>query len=167
MADDVDVAVIGAGQAGLSLSSDLTQTGVDHVVLERGLVGQAWRGRWDSFCLVTPNWTVRLPGGGYRGDDPDGFLPRDAIVDHLVGYASSIRAPIREGVEVTDLGPTDEGSFLLRTSSGDLRARDVVVASGAYQRPHRPDGAGTLPASLRSSMRRSTPTPRRSRREAC
>jgi putative flavoprotein involved in K+ transport len=148
MSDDVDVAVIGGGQAGLSLSSELTQAGVDHVVLERGTVGQSWRGRWDSFCLVTPNWTVRLPGGGYRGDDPDGFLPRDAIVDHLVGYAASIRAPIREGVEVTDLGPADEGSFLLRTSSGDLRARDVVIASGAYQRPHRPNGAARLPASL-------------------
>jgi cation diffusion facilitator CzcD-associated flavoprotein CzcO len=148
MTEVVDVVVIGAGQAGLALSYELTHAGVEHVVLERGRVGETWRGRWDSFCLVTPNWTVQLPGGHYQGDDPDGFMPRDEIVSHLVGYAQSFRAPVQEGVEVSALGSSDGRGFLLRTSSGEVRALRVVLASGGYQKPHRPPGADQLPASL-------------------
>ena len=79
--------VVGAGQAGLAVSHELERHGVDHVVLERGEVAQRWRERWDSFCLVTPNWSVQLPGAHYDGDDPDGFLPRDGVVGHLERYA--------------------------------------------------------------------------------
>ena len=71
--------IIGGGSAGLSISHELARYGIDHAVLERGKVGQAWRDRWDSFCLVTPNWTMRPPGGEYDGADPDGFMPRDEI----------------------------------------------------------------------------------------
>src|SRR6476646_1316153 len=120
------VVVIGAGQAGLSVSHELSATGVDHVVLERGRVGETWRGRWDTFCLVTPNWTVRLPGGAYAGDDPHGYMPRDAIVAHLESYARSFTAPIRERVAVTGLQPTGDG-LVLSTSEGELLAKTVVV----------------------------------------
>jgi putative flavoprotein involved in K+ transport len=147
MSSDADVAIVGAGQAGLSLSHELAAAGVEHVVLERGRVGETWRGRWDTFCLVIPNWTVQLPGGHYRGDDPDGFMPKNEIVGHLVGYAKSFDAPVHEGVTVTSLEPGDNGAFLVRTSSGDTRARDVVLASGGYQKPHRPSAAAELPAS--------------------
>src|ERR1700716_2788560 len=148
MSSAVDVVIVGAGQAGLSLSHELAAAGVDHVVLERGRVGETWRGRWDSFCLVIPNWTVQLPGGRYRGDDPDGFMPKSAIISHLVGYAQTFRAPVREGVAVTSLEPGEHGGFILRTSSGDLRAKNVVLASGGYQKPHRPPAAAQLPASI-------------------
>ena len=87
------MAVIGAGQAGLAVSHELTAAGVEHVVLERARVGQAWRGWWDSFCLVTPNWTMSLPGFAYAGDDPEGFVPRDEIVGYLERYASSFGPP--------------------------------------------------------------------------
>lgn len=144
----VDVVIVGAGQAGLSLSHELAAAGLDHIILERGRVGQTWRGRWESFCLVIPNWTVQLPGGRYRADDPDGFMPKSEIVSHLVAYAESFRAPVQEGVTVTSLEPGDNGSFLLRTSEGEIRARDVVLASGGYQKPHRPPAAAQLPASI-------------------
>src|SRR4029078_7573326 len=85
---------------GLSVSRELTHAGVEHVVLERGRVAQTWRGRWDSFCLVTPNWSVQLPGHTYDGDDPDGFMPRNELVAHLERYAAAVDAPVREGVEV-------------------------------------------------------------------
>ncbi len=87
----VDVAVIGAGQAGLATSYELTRAGIEHLVLERGRVAQTWRDRWDSFCLVTPNWTVQLPGGEYIGNDPDGFMPRDEIAGHLETYAIGLK----------------------------------------------------------------------------
>ncbi|HXN02390.1 MAG TPA: NAD(P)-binding domain-containing protein [Candidatus Dormibacteraeota bacterium] len=140
--------IVGAGQAGLSLSHELTAAGVEHIVLERGRVGETWRGRWDSFCLVIPNWTVQLPGGHYRGDDPDGFMPKNQIVDHLAAYAEHFQAPVREGVTVTSLEAAENGAFLLRTSSGDIRSRQVVLASGGYQKPHRPPAAAELLASV-------------------
>ncbi len=145
--DSVPVLVVGGGSAGLAVSHELAGREIDHVVLERGRIGQAWRDRWDSFCLVTPNWAVRLPGGTYEGEDPDGFMPRDEIVAHLVSYASASLAPVREGVEVLtiDRGP---GGFIARTSVGDIRAARVVLCTGAFQRAHRPAGADSLPAGL-------------------
>src|SRR5581483_6450023 len=92
--EQLDVVIIGAGQAGLSLSHQLASAGVEHVILDRGRVGQSWRNRWDSFCLVLPNWTVRMPGGEYRGPDPDGFMSRDEFVSHLNEYARSFSAPV-------------------------------------------------------------------------
>jgi putative flavoprotein involved in K+ transport len=148
VSDDVRVVVIGAGQAGLSVSHELVALGVDHVVLERARVGQAWRGRWDSFCLVTPNWTMSLPGAPYAGADPDGFAPREEIVGYLEAYAASGGLPVREGVSVDSLEPAPDGQFLLRTSHGDIRAESVVVCTGAYQRPHRPSGATSFPPGL-------------------
>jgi cation diffusion facilitator CzcD-associated flavoprotein CzcO len=148
MNSNVDVVIVGAGQAGLSLSHELVAAGVEHIVLERGRVGETWRGRWDSFCLVIPNWTVQLPGGRYRGDDPDGFMRKEQIVSHLVAYAAGFQAPVREGVSVISLEPGEIGGFLLRTSSGEIQAREVVLASGGYQKPHRPPAAAQLPASV-------------------
>jgi putative flavoprotein involved in K+ transport len=144
---EIPAVVVGAGQAGLATSCELTRAGVEHVVLERGRVGQTWRGRWDSFCLVTPNWSLQLPDGHYDGPDPDGFMPRDEIVGYLEGYADTIRAPVRENVDVTSIEAADSG-FGLQTSDGDIHARAVVLATGAYQRPHRPAGSETLPPDL-------------------
>ena len=112
----VNVLVIGAGQAGLSLSAELARRGVEHLVVERGRVGQSWRSRWDSFCLVTPNWTIRLPDGLYDGDDPDGYLPRDEIVAFLERYAARVRAPVREGVEVRAIERAPDDGFVVSTS---------------------------------------------------
>jgi putative flavoprotein involved in K+ transport len=147
MTDRIEVVVVGAGQAGLAVSHELTNEGVHHVVLERDRVGQSWRGRWDSFCLVTPNWFVQLPGHHYDGSDPDGFMPRDEIVAYLERYAGGFDAPVRECIDVTSLGPGPEGGFLLETSAGEIVAGTVVLSTGAYQRPHRP-GATMLPKDL-------------------
>ena len=143
----MSVVVVGAGQAGLATSRELTTAGIDHVVLERGRIAQTWRGRWDSFCLVTPNWFVRLPDGHYDGPDPDGYMPRDEIVAWFERYAAAGGAPVREGVDVQSVESSGEG-FVLGTSDGPLDATAVVLATGAYQRPHRPAAAETLPPEL-------------------
>jgi putative flavoprotein involved in K+ transport len=145
MKSTVDVAIIGAGQAGLATSWHLKQAGIDHVVLEAGRVAETWRSRrWDSFCLVTPNWSVQLPGAKYDGPDPDGFMPLAELVDYLQAWADSFGTPVQENSPVTSV-ETDGGGFVLSLPSGRLKARRVVVASGAYQRPHRPAGAESLP----------------------
>ena len=141
----VDVAIIGGGQAGLAVSWHLNQAGVDHVLLEAGRVAETWRSRrWDSFCLVTPNWSVMLPGATYAGPDPDGFMPLAELVDYFQSWANSFDAPVEENSPVTSV-EADGGEFVLSLASGKLKARTVVVASGAYQRAHRPAGAEQLP----------------------
>jgi len=148
MGESHDVVIVGAGQAGLSLSHELTRDGREHVILDRGKVGQSWRTRWDSFCLVLPNWSVRLAGQAYEGPDPDGFMPRDEFVGYLNAYAAAFRVPIREGVSVTSLERGDHGGFLLRTSAGEIAAREVVLATGGNQKPHRPASVDQLPDSM-------------------
>ena len=134
----VDVAVIGAGQAGLSLSAALREHGVEHLVLEKARIAESWLSqRWDSFCLVTPNWSVQLAGLPYAGTDPDGFLPRDDLVAYLNDYAARC-GDIWTGVEVTHAAPSDNG-WVLDTAVGEtLRARHLVMATGTYQVPKTP-----------------------------
>lgn len=147
MADSVDVIVVGGGQAGLSTSHELTLAGIDHVVLERSRIAQSWRDRWDSFCLVLPNWTLQLPGHAYAGDDTDGFMPRDDIVAYLESYAADSKAPVREGVEVVGIRPSQPG-WTVETSNGDLRTAVVIAATGAFQTAVRPVGSESLPDSI-------------------
>ena len=148
MTESVDVAIIGAGQAGLATSWYLTQANVDHVILEAGRVAETWRTRrWDSFCLVTPNWTVKLPGGEYAGPDPDGYMNLTELVDHFQLWADSFHAPVQESCSVAALD-ADSNNFVLTTSSGKIRARTVVVASGGYQRAHLPPNANQIPDSV-------------------
>ena len=148
MARTHDVVVIGAGQGGLATSHFLAARGIDHVVLEKGAIGEAWRAqRWDSFCLVTPNWTITLPGAPYRGDDPDGFMLRDDFVAHLEAWARSFGCPVRPGVAVARVHG-EAGAFRLETSAGPYLARAVVVATATYQNPRRPARAAALPRRL-------------------
>lgn len=148
MASETDTIIVGAGQAGLSVSHELAQAGIEHLVLERGRLGQSWRSRWDSFCLVLPNGVIRLAGQPYAGADPDGFMPRDEIVSYLQSYAESFAAPIREGTEVSRLAPESGGGFRLETGDGPIRAREVVVATGGYQRPYWPAPVSDLATRL-------------------
>lgn len=135
----IDVAVIGAGQAGLAASHELSARGIDHVVLERDRIAESWRShRWDSFALNIPNWSFNLPGQPYDGSDPDAFMLRDEIVDRFVAYARSIRAPVEEGVDVASCTRQGDGRYRLECTTGALVARAVVVTTGAYQRRHRP-----------------------------
>ena len=135
-----ETVVIGAGQAGLATSWHLKQQGLEHVLLERGHVGEAWRShRWDSFRLLITNQLCRLPGFAYTGNDPDGFMWKDEVVAFFDDYAQSFCPPVREGVAVDELRRSpDGGGWEILTASGTIRARNVVVATGAHQKPHIP-----------------------------
>jgi putative flavoprotein involved in K+ transport len=144
VSESVEVAIVGGGQAGLATSWYLKQAGVEHVVLEAGRVAETWRTRrWDSFCLVTPNWGVNLPGANYNGPDPHGFMSREELIHRFQDWADSFQAPVRTGTRVASL-KKDGDEFVLRLPEGELRARTVVVASGAYQHAHQPAGSEKL-----------------------
>jgi len=138
--------VVGAGQAGLSVSWHLTRAGVRHVVLERTGIAHEWRdGRWDNFTLVTPNWHCRLPGYAYDGPDPDGFMTRDQVYAWVRGYADTFDAPVAEGVEVERIDRRADGVFVVTTTAGVVTADSVTSATGGYHRPITPEWAAQLP----------------------
>jgi putative flavoprotein involved in K+ transport len=135
----IDTVVIGAGHAGLAVSRLLTLAGHEHVVLDRGRVGERWRSaRWDSLRLLTPTWMTRLPGWQAEGD-PDAFLPAGEFVRQLEHYASSFDAPVVTGATVTCLTAGPAGAYDVHTDRGSWRARSVVVASGPHGVPRVPD----------------------------
>src|SRR5690349_16093920 len=110
MTENVDDAVIGAGQAGLATSYYLTQAGADHVVFEGGRVAETWRSRrWDSFRLVTPNQSVRLPGTVYQGSEPDGFMPLAELIAFFESWTASFRPPVREMSHVSAVEADSDG----------------------------------------------------------
>ena len=142
----VDVVVVGAGQAGLAVSYYLRAFGVEHLVLERGRVGESWRSaRWDSFTLVTPNWMTRLPGHALAPGAGAEFIPRDAVVGLLESFAEGL--PVTEGVEVVSVTADGHG-YLVTTPGQQLSARAVVIAGGGQRIPVVPPLAARLPAEV-------------------
>ncbi|MEM1128984.1 MAG: MSMEG_0569 family flavin-dependent oxidoreductase [Pseudomonadota bacterium] len=145
----IPVVIVGGGQAGLSVSYHLTRKGIDHIVFERHERFHSWRvNRWDSFCLVTPNWQCRLPDFPYAGDDPDGFMLKDEITDYLDAFTETFDPPIREHVSVTRIAPEPLGGYVVETSIGTWRADQVVIATGGYDNPIVPAYASALDPSI-------------------
>ena len=144
----LDTLVVGAGQAGLATSYWLSQTGVEHQLLERRpALGGAWQDRWDAFVLNTPNFSLTLPGGSYDGPVPEAFMPRADVVDYMRHYAETIGAPVRTATDVTRIAPAD-GGFSVDTTQGAWRARNVVLATGGYQKPKIPALSAHLPGHI-------------------
>ena len=143
------VVIVGGGQAGLAMAATLQASGVDSIVLEKHRIAHHWRTqRWDSFCLVTPNWQCRLPGFPYDGPDPKGFMPRDEIVGYIERFAAVAGADIREGVAATRLARDPAGGFTVETTAGTISADAVVLAVSAYHVPNIPRLAERLPEAI-------------------
>ena len=129
----IDTVVIGAGHAGLAVSRLLTDAGRDHVVLDRGRVGERWRTeRWDSLHLLTPNWMTRLPGWSYAGPDPDGYLSAGGFVGPPGAVRGVVRRPGRRG---------HDGA----RGRGHRRRPGVATASSPTAAPGRPATSSSPP----------------------
>ena len=130
-----DVAIIGAGQAGLAVSRCLSDRAIDHLVFERDEIGSRWKTHaWDSLRLLTPNWMNALPGSPYRGAEPDGFMPCSDFAASLPAYAASFAAPVLTRTMVESMA-AHCGGFRIATNRGTWRARCVVVATGQCDQP--------------------------------
>lgn len=141
--DRLDVAVIGAGQAGLAMGYMLARRGRRFVILERDdSVASAWRERWDSLTLFTPRRYSALPGLAFSGD-PDGYPTRDEVIDYLERYAQTFELPIELNRNVRKLSREDE-RFVLDLKGASITADQVVVATGPFQTPYIPELAEDL-----------------------
>lgn len=135
--EQIDTLVVGAGQAGIAMSEHLHSHKIPHLILEKNRVAEAWRsGRWDALVTNGPVWHDRFPNLEFRGDAPDAFVSKDRVADYLEEYARTIRAPIRTGVEVLEAQPLEgRQGFAVTTSQGQIEARRIVAATGAFQHP--------------------------------
>lgn len=138
MLQHFDSIIIGGGQSGLAASYYLQKRGIDHIVLDAAAQpASAWRNnRWDSFTLVSPNWSFRMPGAEYSGDDPHGYMPRTEVVHTFERYIERFQLPVYFRQKVTSLEPKADGSgYMVETLEMRVQAHQVVIASGLFARP--------------------------------
>ena len=150
---DLDVLVVGGGQAGLAVGYHLRARDVRYAIFERGRIGETWRTqRWDSFAVNTPNWANVLPGDTYVGDEPDGFRHRDELVADFERYADAFDLPVVEGRTVIGIDEHDDGFLVTYHDAagavGEVTAANVVVASGMMQSPKIPAIQARFPESI-------------------
>lgn len=135
--EQIEVLVVGAGQAGVAMSEHLSDNGVPHLVLERDRIAERWRTmRWDSLVANGPAWHDRFPGMEFQDVAGDAFATKDQVAGYFEAYAEKINAPIRTGVEVTSVTRhAGRPGFRVETTDGVIDARYVVAATGPFQRP--------------------------------
>lgn len=144
---DVDVVVIGAGQAGLAVGHTLKQAGVDFAILDAATeLGVSWTRRWDSLRLFTSARFCGLPGLPFPGD-PDRYPVKDEVPEYFRTYAATFDLPVHLGQRVVSVRRSD-GVFTVATQDTTITARQVVMAVGAFQTPLIPEYAQRLPSSV-------------------
>ena len=151
----LDSVIIGAGQSGLGVSYYLQRDGHPHIVFERGRIGESWLSqRWDSFRLNTPNFMYSLPGFPYEGPEPDGFAPRDELVNYFQRYVEQFQLPVRTGVTVVSVELTEDGGHFIVKTRNDSQAeesvlsRSIVVASGIQRTSKFPPIRSRIPSDI-------------------
>jgi putative flavoprotein involved in K+ transport len=155
-----DVVIVGAGPAGLAAAAMLQAHQIDAVLLERGRrIGEPWLARYDRLHLHTIRWLSDLPG--YRIPSNFGrWVARDDFVKYLEQYAAHHHLEPRFAVEATRID-RENGRWIVRTSTGTIRARVVVVASGYTRVPYRPQWPGAFDGPIVHSVEYRNPQPYR------
>ena len=147
----IETIIIGGGQAGLSTSYYLCQRGHEHLILERASqAGNAWRSdRWDSFTLLTPNWSIKLPGMSYSGNNPDGFMSCNELVPYFEKYIENFDLPVQYNTAVTEVTRLEPGEgWLVQTNDKTFQSKNVVMATGQFQSPKMPPYSANISESI-------------------
>jgi putative flavoprotein involved in K+ transport len=133
---EIDTLIVGGGQAGIAMSEHLGRLGIEHLVLEKNRIAEAWRtGRWDSLVANGPAWHDRFPGLEFQ-TPPEGFPGKEEIAGYFEAYAKRIGAPVHTGIEVKRVTRNQgQRGFTVETSKGVLQAQRVVAATGPFQKP--------------------------------
>lgn len=140
-----EVVIVGAGQAGLSMSHTLKSQNIEHLVLEADSVGASWKNRWDSFQINTPNSTIALPG--LPGTTAQGFMGHAEVQQLLAGYADANQLPVATQVKVISARKS-QGRFLLETPACEIETKALIVATGEYAAPRIPAPLKSLSADV-------------------
>ncbi|MFB3167671.1 NAD(P)/FAD-dependent oxidoreductase [Neobacillus sp. 179-C4.2 HS] len=132
-----DVLVIGAGQAGLAMGYYLKQTKLSFLILDKeSAIGESWKKRYDSLTLFTPRSYSSLPGLTLNGEEKI-YPTKDEITDYLSLYANTFSLPIQLDTTVKRVDKEDH--FLLHTTKGVYHCRNVIIATGPFQKPFIPE----------------------------
>ena len=136
MIDKTNTLIVGGGQAGLAMSAHLQKCGVNHLIIEKDRIAERWRtARWDSLVMNGPAWHDRFPDKRFDNWHPDSFPNKNAVANYFETFAKQMNAPIHCGVEVTNVTTSKNDGFLVKTSKGSIKARNIVAATGPFQTP--------------------------------
>jgi putative flavoprotein involved in K+ transport len=149
--ENIDVVIVGGGQAGISLSYYLQQRPIPHVLLERERAFSSWHKRWDGFKVNTPNWMNTLPvldANRVPGNDPDGFATREEIVNYLEDCLKTVNPPIRTNTNVHKITQLEKGLWEVHTPETVYETPNVAICIGGMCTPKVPLAAAKIPKSV-------------------
>ncbi|MBC7888565.1 MAG: NAD(P)-binding domain-containing protein [Ferruginibacter sp.] len=150
----LDVIIVGAGHAGLSASNYLKKYGMNHIVFERGKIGESWRSqRWDSFVLNSPNAINVLPGDYYKANASEGFCSAGEFVATLKAYADKFQLPVKEQTEVISIAKHPGGkTFVIKVAQNGIiksyQCKQVIICSGSQNKKKIPGFAKNIAAGI-------------------
>ncbi|MFS0728425.1 flavin-containing monooxygenase [Paenibacillus sp. 1P07SE] len=143
----IDILIIGAGQAGLSMAYHLKQQKKDFLLISKEAeIGEVWRNRYDSLVLFTPRWYSSLPGLLLKGS-PEGYATKDEIADYLKHYVETFELPVHLNTQVVKLQKINN-QFYIETNQSRYTAKQVIIATGPFQTPFVPKLAASLTDSV-------------------
>jgi putative flavoprotein involved in K+ transport len=145
---ELDVLVVGAGQAGLAMGYQLAERGLRCQIVDSGAeIGSTWRSRWDSLRLFTSGRYDNLPGMPFPAA-ADTYPGKDDVADYLQAYATTFGLPVRLDTTVSSLARAQDGTYLVKAGPSGFEAVSVVVATGPFQVPFTPPVAAQLPTDV-------------------
>ena len=133
----LEYVIIGGAQAGLAMAYHLKQMKKSFLILDgENEIGASWLNRWDSLTLFTPTEYNHLPG--LKFDTPKGYYPNKfEVANYFKAYVKEYDIPVQLNTLVTAVKKTEEG-FVITSDKSEMKAANVVIATGPFHIPYTP-----------------------------